>query len=60
MATQEAVGKCFAVWTTPVHLDVGVESGAKGDPSASAGDVLAAVIETPHSIEWMGSRVFGQ
>ncbi len=31
---------------TPVHIEVRVESGPDGDPSASSGDVLAAIAET--------------
>ncbi len=45
-AVRAALTDAFASWTTPVHIEIRVESGPDGDPSASSGDVLAAVIET--------------
>ncbi|MGD0020060.1 MAG: DUF6869 domain-containing protein [Candidatus Limnocylindrales bacterium] len=45
-AVRDQLGAGFAIWETPVVVDVRVESGPEGDPSASAGDVVAAVSET--------------
>jgi hypothetical protein len=45
-AVRDELGEGFTIWETPIDLDVRVESGPEGDPSASAGDVVAAVAET--------------
>ncbi len=44
-AVRAAVAPDFEPWSTPVGIDIRVEAGPHGDHDASAGDVLAAVIE---------------